>query len=49
MNAEKDNNYNVRDTRRISNAFFLAQGMDMVVGWSLGGAVIAKLIPSAES
>jgi hypothetical protein len=27
------------------NAFFLAQGVDMVVGWSLVGAVIAKLIP----
>jgi hypothetical protein len=31
------------------NAFFLAQGVDMVVGWSLAGAVIAKLIPSAHS
>lgn len=31
------------------NAFFLAQGVDMVVGWSLAGAVIAKLIPSARS
>jgi hypothetical protein len=27
------------------NAFFLAQGVDMVVGWSLAGAVIAKLNP----
>jgi hypothetical protein len=31
------------------NAFFLAQGVDMVVGWSLAGAVIAKLIPSAQT
>jgi hypothetical protein len=27
------------------NAFFLAQGVDMVIGWSLAGAVIAKVIP----
>jgi hypothetical protein len=27
------------------NAFFLAQGVDIVVGWSLAGAVIGKLIP----
>ena len=27
------------------NAFFLAQGVDMIVGWALAGAVIAKLIP----
>src|SRR5262249_6327326 len=26
-------------------AFFLAQGVDMIVGWSLAGAVIARLIP----
>jgi len=31
-----------------SNAFFLAQGLDMIVGWSLAGAVIAKLIPPAR-
>jgi len=30
------------------NAFFLAQAVDMIVGWSLGGAVIAKLIPPAR-
>jgi hypothetical protein len=30
------------------NVFFLAQGVDMVVGWSLAGAVIAKLIPPAR-
>jgi len=30
------------------NAFFLAQGVDMVVGWALAGAVIAKLIPPAR-
>jgi hypothetical protein len=30
------------------NAFFLAQGVDMIVGWSLAGAVIAKLIPPAQ-
>jgi hypothetical protein len=30
------------------NAFFLAQAVDMVVGWSLAGAVIAKLIPPAR-
>jgi hypothetical protein len=30
------------------NAFFLAQGVDMIVGWSLAGAVIAKLIPPAR-
>jgi len=30
------------------NDFFLAQGVDMIVGWSLAGAVIAKLIPSAQ-
>jgi len=27
---------------------FLAQGVDMVVGWSLAGAVIPKLIPPAR-
>jgi hypothetical protein len=31
------------------NAFFFAQGVDMVVGWSLAGAVIAKLIPPARA
>ena len=31
-----------------SNAFFLAQGLDMIVGWSLAGAVITKLIPPAR-
>jgi hypothetical protein len=30
------------------NAFFLAQGADMIVGWSVAGAVIAKLIPPAR-
>jgi len=30
------------------DAFFLAQGVDMIVGWSLAGAVIAKLVPPAE-
>jgi hypothetical protein len=30
------------------NAFFLAQGVDMIVGWALAGAVIAKLIPPAR-
>jgi len=30
------------------NAFFLAQAVDMIVGWSLAGAVIAKLIPPAR-
>ena len=30
------------------NAFFLAQGVDMIVGWSLAGALIAKLIPPAR-
>ena len=30
------------------NAFFLAQGVDMIVGWSLAGAVIARLIPPAQ-
>jgi hypothetical protein len=27
------------------NAFFFAQGVDMIVGWSLAGAVIARLVP----
>src|SRR5262249_35398482 len=27
------------------NAFFLPQAVDMIVGWALAGAVIAKLIP----
>jgi hypothetical protein len=31
------------------NAFLLAQGVDMVVGWSLAGAVIAKLNPPATA
>jgi hypothetical protein len=31
------------------NASFLAQGVDMIVGWSLAGAVIAKLIPPART
>ena len=30
------------------NAFFLAQGVDMIVGWSLAGALIAKRIPPAR-
>jgi hypothetical protein len=30
------------------NAFFLAQAVDMIVGWSPAGAVIAKLIPPAR-
>jgi len=30
------------------NAFFLAQAVDMIVGWSLAGAVIARLIPPAR-
>src|SRR5262249_51808530 len=30
------------------DAFFLAQGVDMIVGWALAGAVIAKLIPTAR-
>jgi len=30
------------------NAFFLAQAVDMMVGWSLAGAIIAKLIPTAR-
>ena len=30
------------------NTFFLAQGVDMIVGWGLAGAVIAKLIPPAR-
>jgi len=30
------------------NAFFLMQGVDMIVGWSLTGAVIAKLHPPAR-
>jgi len=30
------------------NAFFLAQAEDVIVGWSLTGAVIAKLIPPAR-
>jgi len=30
------------------SAFFLAQGVDMMVGWSVAGAVIAKLIPPAR-
>jgi hypothetical protein len=33
---------------RFPTAFFLAQGVDMVVGWSLAGAVVAKLIPPAR-
>jgi hypothetical protein len=33
---------------RFPNAFFLAQGVDMIVGWSLAGAVIAKRIPPAQ-
>jgi hypothetical protein len=33
---------------RFPNAFFLAQGVDMIVGWSLAGAVIAKRIPPAR-
>ena len=31
------------------DAFFLAQGVDMIVGWALAGAVIAKLIPPART
>ena len=31
------------------NAFFLAQGVDMIVGWALAGAVIAKLIPPVRT
>jgi hypothetical protein len=31
------------------NAFFLAQGVDMIVGWALAGAVIARLIPIEQS
>ena len=31
------------------NAFFLAQAIDMIIGWSLAGAVIAKLIPPAQT
>ena len=27
------------------NAFFVAQGVDMIVGWALAGTVIARLIP----
>src|SRR5262245_18705341 len=27
------------------NAFFIAQGIDMIVGWSIAGAVIVKLTP----
>jgi len=30
------------------DAFFVAQGVDMIFGWSLAGAVIAKLIPPAR-
>jgi len=30
------------------DAFFVAQGVDMIVGWALAGAVIAKLIPPAR-
>jgi hypothetical protein len=30
------------------NAFFFAQGVDMVVGWALAGAVMAKLLPPAR-
>ncbi len=30
------------------DAFFLAQAVDVIVGWSLAGAVIAKLIPPAR-
>ena len=30
------------------NAFFLAQGVDMIVGWSLAGALIAKLTQPAR-
>ena len=31
------------------DVFFVAQGVDMIVGWALGGAVIAKLIPTART
>src|SRR5262249_27794748 len=31
-----------------TNAFFLAQVVDMIVGWALAGAVIARLIPPAR-
>lgn len=34
---------------RFPNAFFLAQGVDMIVGWSLAGAVIAKLMPACAN
>jgi len=27
------------------NAFFLAQGVDMIIGWALAGTLVAKLIP----
>jgi hypothetical protein len=27
------------------DSFILSQGVDMIVGWSLAGAVIARLIP----
>ena len=30
------------------NVFLLAQGVDMIVGWSLAGAVIAKRMPPAR-
>ena len=31
------------------DAFFFAQGVDMIVGWALSGVVIAKLIPIART
>jgi hypothetical protein len=30
------------------DSFILAQGVDMIIGWSLAGAVIAKLVPPAR-
>src|SRR5262249_28249157 len=32
-----------------TNAFFLAQVVDTIVGWALAGAVIARLIPTQHA
>jgi len=32
-----------------TNAFLLAQVVDMIVGWALAGAVIARLIPAQQA
>jgi len=34
---------------RFTNAFLVAQAVDLIVGWALTGAVIARLLPSHQT